>query len=27
VSAVPDSVTEVVLGHGKPVGSVRAVNI
>jgi L-asparaginase II len=27
VSAVPASVTEVVLGHGKPVGGVRAVNI
>lgn len=27
VSAVPDSVTEIVLGHGKPVGGVRAVNI
>jgi L-asparaginase II len=27
VSAVPSSVTEVVLGHGKPVGGVRAVNI
>jgi len=27
VSAVPNSVNEVVLGHGKPVGGVRAVNI
>jgi L-asparaginase II len=27
VSAVSPSVTEVVLGHGKPVGGVRAVNI
>jgi L-asparaginase II len=27
VSAVPPSITEVVLGHGKPVGGVRAVNI
>jgi L-asparaginase II len=27
VSAVPPSVIEVVLGHGKPVGGVRAVNI
>jgi L-asparaginase II len=27
VSAVPASVTEVVLGHGKTVGGVRAVNI
>jgi len=27
VSAVPNSVTEVVLGHGKPVGGVRVVNI
>lgn len=27
VSAVPNSVSEVVLGHGKPVGGVRAVNI
>jgi L-asparaginase II len=27
VSDVPPSVAEVVLGHGKPVGGVRAVNI
>jgi L-asparaginase II len=27
VSQVPSSVTEVVLGHGKPVGAVRAINI
>lgn len=27
VSAVPDSVSEVVLGHGAPVGGVRAVGI
>jgi L-asparaginase II len=27
VSAVPTSVTEIVLGHGKTVGGVRAVNI
>lgn len=27
VSTVPHSVAEVVLGHGKPVGAVRAVNI
>ena len=26
-SAVPDSITEVVLGHGQPVGKVRAVGI
>jgi L-asparaginase II len=27
VSAVPGSVKEIILGHGKPVGGVRAVNI
>ena len=27
VSRVPKSVEEVVLGHGKPVGGVRAINI
>jgi L-asparaginase II len=27
VSRVPDSIQEVVLGHGQPVGSVRAVGI
>ena len=27
VSQVPDSIQEVVLGHGQPVGSVRAVGI
>ena len=27
VSQVPESVAEIVLGHGKPVGSVRAINI
>jgi L-asparaginase II len=27
VSQVPDSVVEIVLGHGKPVGNVRAINI
>jgi L-asparaginase II len=27
VSAVPHTVAEIVLGHGKPVGNVRAINI
>jgi L-asparaginase II len=27
VSRVPESVAEIVLGHGKPVGNVRAINI
>ncbi len=27
VSQVPDAVAEIVLGHGRPVGSVRAINI